>query len=179
MKSLNSFLHRPSLYATAWQYVGPGILVALMFVIVASAATLREQAGIAGGNAHDRLVLNRGPGNLNPRQNPLIGHSVRLELPVEHLRASDGRLTPHGESLFSFLARRMKSRSLTIMLSAHSIDDAKFATTIAAHMMGEVPLEATQLRISSDALRTARDTPGNAVLSVTITRHETVDGEAE
>ena len=179
MKSLNSCLHRPSLYATPWQYVGPGILVVLMFVIVASTATFREPAGLADVNAHGGLVLDHGTGNLNPGQNLLIGHSVQLVLPLAHLRDSDGRLTPNGESLFSLLARRMKSLSLTIMLTAHSIDDAKFATTIAASMMREIPLDSSLLRISSDALPTAGDTPDDATLSVTITRHETIDGDAE
>ena len=182
MKSLISLLPRPSLYVIAWQYLGPGILVALMFVIVASTATFREQAGLADVNAHGGLVLDHGPGNLNPGRNRLIGHSVQLVLPLAHLRDSDGRLTPNGESLFSLLARRMKSLSLTIMLTAHSIDDAKFATTIAARMMREIPLDSSQLRISSDVLPTAGDTPDDAALaalSVTITRIETTDGDAE
>ena len=182
MKSLNSIPPRPSLYAHAWQSVGPGMLVALMFVIVAAAAMFREQtavAGISGVDIHGGLAFDHGLNSLHPGQNRLINHSVQLELPLENLRDSDGRLTPNGESLFLLLARRMKSLSLNIMFTAHSIDDARFATTIAALMMREVPLESTQLRISSDAIPTAGDTSGDSVLTVTITRHETVDGDAE
>ena len=169
-----------SLYAAAWQHTGPGILVAMMFVVITSAAMFRERtavAAIADVNARGGLDFDHGSGNLSPVQHLAVSHSVQLKLPLEHLRDSSGRMTPNGESLFRLLARRMKSLSLTIMLTAHSIDDAEFATTIAVLMMREVPLESTQLRISSDAIPTAGRTPADSVLTVTITRHETIDGD--
>jgi len=88
-------------------------------------------------------------------------------------------LTSNGESFFLLLARRMKSLSLNVMLTTNSIADAKFATTIAARMMREVSLESTQLRISMEGRMAGVHAQSDSLLTVTITRHETVDGDSE
>ncbi len=182
MKTVSTISRGKSPWAAAWQHVGSGILVAMMFVILASSAMLREHsalAGIAGGNADDGLFFRDRFNGFHPGQDASISHSVQLTLPLPHLRESDGRMTPNGESFFRLLARRMKSLSLCVMLTTSSIDDAEFATTIAAHMMSDVSLDSTQIRISSDGRSALSDTQRDAVLIVTITRQETLDGDAE
>lgn len=182
MKTIDTFRQTRSLYAAAWQHVGPGILVAMMCVVMASAAMFREQAAVAnvtGENIDGDLVFDRRLSDSDLRQQLSINHSVRLTLPLTQLRDSSGRMTPNGESLFLLLARRMKSLSLSVMLTTNSIDDAEFAITIAGQMMCEVPLESTQLRISSDAATSSSDPARDSVLTVTITRHETVAGDLE
>jgi hypothetical protein len=182
MTVIDTLQQTRSLYTAAWQHVGPGILLAMMCVVVASAAMFREQtsvANMAGRNADGDLVFDQGLSDSDLRQHLSISHSVRLTLPLRQLRNSNGRITPNGESLFLLLARRMKSLSLSVVFTTNSIDDAEFAITIAAHMMREVPLQSTQLRICWDAASLPRDPAGDAILTVTITRHETVDGDPE
>jgi hypothetical protein len=182
MKTIDTFRPTRSLYAAAWQHAGPGMLVVMMCIVMASAAMFREQAAVAnaaGVNAGGDLVFDHRLSDSDLRRQLSINHSVRLTLPLTQLRNSSGRVTPNGESLFLLLARRMKSLSLSIMLTANSTADAEFAVTIAGHMMREVPLESTQLRISSDEATLPDDPARDSVLTVTITRHETVDGDLE
>ncbi|MEJ7590466.1 MAG: hypothetical protein WKF77_02885 [Planctomycetaceae bacterium] len=182
MKANSRSQRARSLYAAAWQYAGPGMLIVLMFVIVAAAAMFREQtavANLAGAGAVGRLDFDDGSNDLDLRQRLSISHSVRLTLPLNQLRDSDGRMTPNGESLLLLLARRMKSLSLSVMLTINSMHDAEFAATIAAHMLRDASLKSTQLRISFDAIPTAVDASGDSVLTVTMTRHEMIDGDAK
>ncbi len=169
-----------SSWAAAWQHAGPGILIVLMFLIVASAAMFREQTAVAAhmAGAGADLVFDHGFNELDLRRHLSTSHSVRLTLPLNQLRDSDGRMTPKGESLLLLLARRMKSLSLSVMLTANSMQDAEFAVTIAAHMLRDVTLESTQVRIRFEPLPTAGDASGDAVLTVTMTRHEEIDGDA-
>ena len=182
MKLLDSIQQPSTLYATTWQSVGPGILVALMFVIVASAAMFREQSAVAGSadrKMRGGAIFDRELKGLNLGDNLAVSHGVQFQLPLAHLRDPNGRLTPNGDSLFRLLARRMKSLSLTSMLTAHSIEDAKFATTLATQMFREVSLEATQVRISFSPVSMAGAPACDPVLTLTITRHETLKGDAK
>ncbi len=170
-----------SLYAAGWQHVGSGIVVALMFVIIASAAMFREQraAGASGIMSREGQFFDDGLNDLRAGKNRAISHSVRLALPMQQLRDAEGRLTSNGESFFLLLARRMKSLSFSVMLTTNSIADAKFATIIAARMMREVSLESTQLKISIEGRMASVDAQSDSLLTVTIAQHETVDGDTE
>jgi hypothetical protein len=162
--------------------MAPGILVAMMFVVLASAPIVREQtsaAGLVRAMNNDGFVVDRKLSDLIPCANCPVSHSVHLKLPLEQLRDTEGRITPNGESFFLLLARRMKSLSLSIRLTASSFDDAEFSTTIAARMMNEVALKSTQIRIGMLNPAASGDIPGNAMLTVTITRFEAVSGGAE
>ena len=162
--------------------MAPGILVAMMFVLVASAPIIRDQSSVAGlvrAMNHDGLVVERRLSDLIPCTNCPVSHSVHLKLPLEQLRDAEGRITPNGESFFLLLARRMKSLSLRIRLTASSFDDAGFATAIAARMMNEVVLESTQVRISMLNPAADGDILKAAMLTVTITRFEAVSGGPE
>ena len=182
MKTSDTVQQTRSLYAAAWQHVGPGILVAMMCIVMASAAMFREQtvvAHMAGENADGGLVFDHGLDDSDLSKQLSISHSVRLAFPLKQLRDASGHMTPHGESLFLLLARRMKSLSLCVMLTTSSIDDAELAIMIAGHMLREVPLESTQLRISWDKPASSHDPARDSVLTVTISRHETVAGDVE
>jgi len=181
MKIMSTTQRGQSLCAVGWQHVGSGIVVALMFLIIASAAMIREQsaASAAGIRSRDGQVFDHGLNDLKAGKNRSISHSVRLALSLQQLRDAEGRLTSNGESFFLLLARRMKSLSLNVMLTTNSIADAKFATTIAARMMREVSLESTQLRISMEGRMAGVHAQSDSLLTVTITRHETVDGDSE
>lgn len=181
MKRIDSFQQTQSLYSAAWQHVGPGILIAMMCIVMASAAMLRDQtavANMAGETSDAGVVFDHGLNHSDWSQSLSISHTVQLTLPLTQLRDSDGRITPNGESLFLLLARRMKSLSLSVMLTASSIDDSRFAALIAAHMIREVPLRSTQLRISLNPTASPRVPAGDSILTVTITRHETPAGDS-
>ena len=182
MQTIDTVQQTRSLYAAAWQHVGPGILVAMMCLVMASAAMFREQtavANMAGENADGGMNFDHGLDDSDLSRHLSINHTVRLTLPLKQLRDASGRMTPNGESLFLLLARRMKSLSLCVMLTTSSSDDAELAITIAGHMLREVPLESTQLRISSAVAASSHDPAGDSVLTVTISRHETVTGDLE
>ena len=103
--------------------------------------------------------------------------SVQLALPVANLRDPGGDLTPSGESFFLLLARRMKSLSLSVSLTSSSPSDTAFTATIAARMMRETPLESTQLCLSADGQETSARTLADPVLTITITRQDTIAGD--
>lgn len=162
--------------------MAPGILVAMMFVVVASAPIMREQtstAGLVRAMNHDGLVVDRRLSQLIPCTNCPVSHTVHLKLPLRQLRDAEGQITPNGESFFLLLARRMKSLSLSIRFTAGSFDDAEFATAIAARMMNKVALESTQIRIGMLNPASSSDIPKEAMLTVTVTRFEAVSGDSE
>lgn len=182
-QGVSSIHHTQSLYSNAWQRMAPGILVAMMFVLTASAPITREPSFVSGlvhVMNHDGLVVERQWSDLIPDANCPVSHSVHFKLPLEQLRDTQGQVTPNGESFFLLLARRMKSLSLCIRLTARSFEDAEFATAIAARMMNEAELESTQIRISIlNPAASSDDIPENAMLTVTVTRFEAISGDAE
>ncbi len=182
-QGISSIHKTQSLYNTAWQRMAPGILVAMMFVLLASAPIICEQSSVAGLECamnHDGLAVERRLSDLIPDAHCPVSHSVHLKLPLEKLRDTEGRMTPNGESFFLLLARRMKSLSLCIRLTASSFEDAEFTTAIAARMMNEVALESTQISISILNHAASSDhIPKGAMLTLTITRFEAINGGAE
>ena len=179
MKSIRSMQESQSLYTTAWKTIGPGLLIAVMFVIAASGSMMREQTMVA-----DLVSLNTHGGSADHRRlcdwisdaNGPVSHSVVLKLPLAQLRDTDGQLTPRGESFFLLLARRMKSLSLSVMLTTDSMTDVEFVSSIAARMLHELSLKSTQVRVGVADVPTTADGL-NAQLTVTITRYETSDGD--
>ena len=181
MKTMSTIRHGQSLYATRWQHVGSGIVVTLMFVITTSAAWHREQVATSAAPtiSRDGPIFDHGLNDFKVGRNRSISHSVRLALPLQQLRDAEGQLTSNGESFFLLLARRMKSLSLSVMITTNSVADAEFATTIAARMLRVVSLKSTQLRIRMEGRMEGVQTQGNSLVTIAITRHETVDGDSE
>jgi hypothetical protein len=169
-----------AIYTAAWRQSGPGILIALMFIIIASATMLREQSAAQASHTsrNSALPLEKQLSNLLLSRTNAVFHTVRLELPMQQLRDSDGEITPNGESLFSLLARRARSRSLNITFTTNSLRDAEFAATIAARMMGDVSLQTDQLRIGVEE-QTDSHPVQKSILIVTITMRAAIDGEVE
>lgn len=166
-----------SLYGAAWQQIAPGVLIALMFTI-ASAAMIHAHSPVnaSAESFHGNPASSPGLADLITDPRNSIAHSVRIELPMEQLRDADGRLATSGESLFMLLARRIKSLSLDVMLTADSIPNAEFAAVIAARMMTEANLDAAQLRIGIHERSTDLNSANDSLLVVIITMHETIAG---
>lgn len=164
-----------SLYATAWHHTGPGVFVAMMYVIVASAGLLSDQTsavGLPDPAEREGMMRHEMLSHLIPDTDSAVSHSVRLQIPLAQLRAAHGNITPNGESFFLLLARRMKSQSLNLVLAADSPVNAEFAATISAMMMKRVELEATQIRIRLNSpAREIHNLPEPRLI-LTITRQE-------
>ncbi|MDA1232232.1 MAG: hypothetical protein O2856_15770 [Planctomycetota bacterium] len=181
MKTQNTTFNTPSLYGAAWQQIAPGVLIALMFTIIASATMIHAQSPVNASAEifHGNPASSRSLADLMTDSGNSVAQSVRVELPMHQLRDADGRLTTSGESLFMLLARRIKSLSLDVMLTADSLPDAEFAAVIAARMMSESNLESTQLRIGVNDGSIDPNSANNSLLVVTITMHETTAGVVE
>ncbi len=179
MTHLNATQAEQSLYATAWRHTGPGLLIALMFVIVAAATMLREQSAANESNiSHDsNLSTEQRLNNLLSGPETSVCNSMRLELPIEQLRDADGQITPKGRTLFMLLGRRAQSLSLNITLTTYSLQDAAFATVIAANMMKNVSLKSEQLKISVEKQPADKNPVRSAMLTVTITMLPAIVGE--
>ncbi|MCA9012244.1 MAG: hypothetical protein KDB01_20970 [Planctomycetaceae bacterium] len=165
------------LYTIAWQTVGPGVLIAVMFVIATAAATNTEQTAVAGLPriaTRDRVLLDGWSEDLLPDANSPVCHSVQLRLALRQLRNADGTISPNCESFFRLLARRMKSLSLSIRLTADSLDNAKFAAAISARIMDEMELDSRQIRIALRSPAAGEIDPPEEMLILTITRREFV-----
>ena len=166
-----------TLYTIAWQSVGPGVLIAVMFVIASAASMNTEQTAAAGQpriTTRDGVLHDGWSDDLIPDAGSPVRHTVQLRLPLRQLRNFDGRISPNGESFFLLLARRMKSLSLNMVLTADSLDNAEFATAISARILEEIELESTQIRISLQSPLTRAVDPAEEMLILTITRREFV-----
>lgn len=166
-----------TLYTIAWQSVGPGVLIVAMFVIAAAAATNTEQTAAAGLpriTTPDRVMHDGWSDDLLPDAGSPVRHSVQLRLPLRQLRHVDGAISPNGESFFRLLARRMKVLSLSIKLTADSLDNAKFAAAISARIMDETELDSRQIRIGLQSPIAGEIEPLEEMLILTITRREFV-----
>ena len=166
-----------TLYTIAWQSVGPGVLIAVMFVIASAASMNTEQTAAAGQpriTTRDGVLHDGWSDDLIPDAGSPVRHTVQLRLPLRQLRNFDGRISPNGESFFLLLARRMKSLSLNMVLTADSLDNAEFATAISARILEEIELESTQIRISLRSPLTRAVDPAEEMLILTITRREFV-----
>ena len=161
----------------AWQSGGPGVLIAVMFVIAAASLMNIEQTTVAGQpgiTTRDGVMYDGWSDDLIPDAGSPVHHSVVIRLPLNLLRGSDGRITPNGESFFRMLARRMSSLSLNIVLTADSLGNAEFATAISTRMMDETELESTQIRVSLECPLIRAADPREDMLLLTITRQEFV-----
>jgi len=180
MKNIKSDRMSQSLYTAAWKHLGPGVLIALMFVIVTFTVMLREQTSVAGlthQNNREGLTVEQCIKELMTGPDSHVIHSVEMTLPIDHLRSAEGKITPNAESFFLVLARRMKTLSLNIKLTADSLDDVSFLSAIATRMLGEVSLESTQIRIGvADRTKNA-GMEHDAAVTVTIMRYESVAGD--
>lgn len=166
-----------TLYSSAWLSAGPGVLIAIMFVIATAASMNSEQTAAAGQpriTTRDGVMHDGWLDDLIPDVGCPVRHTVQLRLPLKQLRNIDGRITPNGESFFLLLARQMKSQSLNIKLTADSLDNVEFATAISACMMEEIELESTQIRISLQSPIARAADPPEEMLILTITRQEFV-----
>lgn len=173
--------HLQNLYAAAWRQTGPGILIALMFVMIASAIMSNEQSRANGSNTkqHGTPPLNQQLSDLLFANTAPATHTIRLELPIQQLRDADGEITSNCTSLFTLLARRAKSLSLTVTLTTDSYNDAKFAVAIAARMMNEVSLEATQIRIGVDEQAINAQSTKTSVLTVNVAMREVIGKDVQ
>ena len=181
MTKLNATQTNRSLYAAGWRHTGPGILIALMFVIIASATMLREQSAANASNVNrnpSRPIEQQLSDLLSGPENSVF-NTVRLELSISQLRDADGEMTSNGKTLFMLLGRRAKSLSLDITLTTNSIRDAEFAAMIAARMMSDVSLQPDQLRIGFEEQKTSNNLVSESILTVTITICAAIDGEVE
>jgi hypothetical protein len=181
MQTNNKIPQAQKTYAAAWRHTGPGILIALMFVIIASATMLRDQsvANASDKNQNSDLPLDQRISDLLSSPGNSVLHTVRLELPMQQLRDANGDMTSNGKSLFMLLARRAKSLSLNVTLTTNSNRDAEFAASIAARMMSNVSLQSTQLRIGVEEQQTNSHSIHESILTVTITMCAAIDGEVE
>ncbi len=170
-----------AVYAAAWRQTGPGLLIALMFVIIASAAMLRDQSAANASNINrsPELPIEQRLSNLLSGPGNSVFNTVRLELPIAQLRDADGQMTSNGKTLFMLRGRRAKSLSLNITLTTNSIQDAEFAAVIAARMMSDVSLKSEQLRIGVEEQQTDMNSVRESMLTVTITMCAAIDGEVE
>lgn len=181
MQTNNKFLQTSAIYAVAWRHTGPGILIALMFVIIASATMLRDQSVANASSTYrnpDLPVEQRLSDLFSGHSNSVI-HTVRLELPIHQLRDADGEMTSNAKSMFILLARRAKQLSLNVTLKTNSNRDAEFAALIAARMMSDVSLRSEQLRIGVEEQQTDSNPVHESILTVTITMCAAIDGVAE
>ncbi len=180
MKTRKSNRMSQSLYTAAWKHLGPGVLIALMFVVVTFTLMLREQTSVAGlvrSNNRDGMMAEQHINALMTGPDSHIIHSVEMTLPIDHLRSAEGKITPNGESFFLLLARRMKTLSLNIKLTADSSDDVPFLSSIAARILREVSLESTQIRIGVADRKKNADLDNDAAVTVTSARYESVAGD--
>lgn len=181
MKTQNTTFSPQSLYRGAWRQTGPGVLMILLFIIIASTTMIRAQSPMnaPARDLHGHSESRQRLADLMKDHGNSVAHSVRVELPMHELRDADGQLTTSGESLFMLLARRIKSLSLDVTLTANSLQDAEFAAVIAARMMTESNLESTRLRIGVHEVSTDPNSANDSLLVVTITMHETTAGVVE
>jgi hypothetical protein len=181
MQTNNKSSQTSFVYATAWQHTGPGILIALLFVIIASATMLRDQAA-ANALSIDRnsdLPIEQRLNDLLSGQMDSVSYAARLELPMQQLQDADGDITSNARSLFMLLARRAKSLSLNVTLTTNSMHNVGFAAKIAARMMSDASLQSRQLRIGIEEQLTDSNTVHESILTVTITMCAAIDGEVE
>lgn len=181
MPTNNKIPQTSAIYTSAWLHTAPGILIAMMFVIIASATMLRDQsvANASNTNPNPDLPLEQQLGDLLSSPMNSVFHTVRLELPIQQLRDTDGEMTSNGKTLFMLLGRRAKSLSLNITLTTNSFRDAEFAAMIAARMMRDVSLQSEQLRIGVEEQQTDMNSVRDSILTVTITMCAAIDGEVE
>ncbi len=181
MTNRNATQTKRSLYAAAWRQTGPGVLIALMFVIIASATMLRDQsaANASNKNRNPDLLTEQRLSNLLSGPGNSVFNTVRLELPLAQLRDINDQLTPNGKTLFMLLWRRAKSLSLNITLTTNSFRDAEFAAMIAARMMSNVSLQSEQLRIGVEEQQTDMNSVRESILTVTITMCAAIDGDVQ
>lgn len=181
MPTNNKIPQTSAIYTSAWLHTAPGILIAMMFVTLASATMLRDQsvANASNTNPNPDLPLEQQLGDLLSSPMNSVFHTVRLELPIQQLRDTDGEMTSNGKTLFMLLGRRAKSLSLNITLTTNSFRDAEFAAMIAARMMRDVSLQSEQLRIGVEEQQTDMNSVRDSILTVTITMGAAIDGEVE
>ena len=170
-----------SLYAAAWRHTGPGVLIALMFVIIAAETMLREQSSANASNRNriPDLSIEQQLSDLLSGPENSVCNTVRLELPITQLRGADGQITSNGRTLFMLLGRRAKSLSLNITLTTNSLQDAEFATVIATSMMNNVSLQSEQLKISVEEQPADKNSVRESMLIVAITMCPAIVGEVE
>ena len=170
-----------TIYASAWRYTGPGILIGFMFVIVASAILLRDQsvANAAGTNRKSEPPLEERLNDLIAGHGYAVFQSMRLEIPLHELRGADGELTSYAKSLFMLLARRANSLSLNVTLRTNFSQDVEFVAQIAARMMRDASLRSQQLRIGTEETLPNTATVKESILTVTITMVAVTNGEPE
>ena len=179
MQTSTKSIQTSASYAVAWRHAGPGVLIALLFVIIASATMLRDQS-VAYASSSIRnpdLPIELRLSDLLSGQSNSVFHTVRLALPMQQLRDADGEMTSNAKSLFMLIARRAKSLSLNVTLITNSNQDADFAAAIAARMMCDALLQSEQLRISVDEQQTDSNSVQESMLAVTITMCAATDGD--
>lgn len=181
MQTKNKSSQTAVMYSAAWRHTGPGILIALLFVVIASATMLRDQSIANASNIIQKqdIPIEQRLDDLLAGRADTIFYSVRLELPMQQLLDADGDITSNAKSLFMLLARRAKSLSLNLALTTNSTQDVGFAAKIAADMMSDGSLQSEQLRIGVEERRTNGDSVHESFLTVSITMCAANGGEVE